>query len=98
MGSTVLDRSAGSKDVFGDVEVIADDVSRDDVKGVVDEGDIDAVLYLAGTPSETRWEGDPRAARALGAAVETSLLDGLQQTAEWWPASRVHAVMQHGAP
>lgn len=98
MGSTVLDLSAGSKEAFG-VEVIADDVSRVDVKGVVGERDIDAVFYLAGTPSAPRREGDPGAPRTLGAAVETSLLDGPQQAAEWLLVStHVRALLQQGAP
>jgi UDP-glucose 4-epimerase len=51
IATTVLDRSAGSKETFEGVEVIADDVSRVDVQGIVDERDIDAVFHLAGTPS-----------------------------------------------
>jgi len=44
-----------------------------------------------------RWEGDPSAARALGATVDTRLVDGLRQTAEWFLASaRQPAVMQPG--
>jgi nucleoside-diphosphate-sugar epimerase len=177
IATTVLDRSAGSKDTFGGVEVIADDVSRVDVQGVVDERDIDAVFHLlrraiAGedplvvlgspvicdfvfvadcvramlvlarrTPARgeayniasgigtrlgalvpllleaggletsvefigtlrpgdpVRWGGDPSAARALGAVIDTSLVDGPQQTAEWLLArTGAHTATQPGAP
>lgn len=31
-----------------------------------------------------RWEGDPRKAQSLGAVFDTTLVDGLGQTAEWY--------------
>jgi UDP-glucose 4-epimerase len=51
VATTILDRSTGSKDRFGGVEVIPNDVSRIDVQGLVDERGIDTVFHLAGTPS-----------------------------------------------
>jgi UDP-glucose 4-epimerase len=46
-----------------------------------------------------RWEGDPTTARALGAVVDTPLIEGLRRTADWFLGSgREHAAIQQDSP
>jgi UDP-glucose 4-epimerase len=78
ISTTVLDRSAGSKDAFGGVEVIADDVSRVDVQSVIDERDIDAVFHLAGTPSVPPSLTRPIDDLERNAGTTLSVLEGVR--------------------
>lgn len=77
--TTVLDRSAGSKGDLGGVEVIAEDVLRVDVQGVVEERGIDTVFHLAGTPSVPPSLTRPTEDLERNAGTTLSVLEGVRR-------------------